>query len=301
MFQIKDLHVGIADKEIVHGVTLSINPGEVHAIMGPNGSGKSTIANTIMGHPKYSVISGEISIDGENIESLKADKRAQKGIFLAFQYPKEIPGVSVSAFLRSAVAAVRKARGEVLLTPIEFRKLLRAKMTELNLDAKFMARSMNEGFSGGEKKKIEILQMALLEPKIAILDETDSGLDVDALRIVSESINRLATGERGILLITHYQRILHYVKPQFVHIMINGKIVKSGGHDLARKVEDEGYDWIRKELGILDEADDGGDDQANKSLRSERLQEETSEDHASEGSTPSERSKSLFAKDSFAK
>lgn len=250
MFKLNNLHIGIDDKEIVHGVSLQIKPGEIHAIMGPNGSGKSTIANTIMGHPKYKITSGGIVIDGENVEGLKADKRAQKGIFLAFQYPKEIPGVTVSAFLRTAVSAVRKARGETVLTPIEFRKLMRAKMTELSLDAKFMNRYVNEGFSGGEKKKVEILQMALLEPKIAILDETDSGLDVDALRVVSEGINRLATPGRGILLITHYQRILHYVKPHFVHIMINGNIVKSGGRDLAIQVENEGYDWVRKELGI---------------------------------------------------
>lgn len=256
MFEIKHLRVGIDKKEIVHDVSLIINSGEIHAIMGPNGSGKSTIANAIMGHPKYKIESGEIILDAENIEELKADKRAQKGIFLAFQYPKEIPGVSVSAFLRTAVAAVRKARGEQIYTPIEFRKLLRTKMTELNLDSKFMSRSINEGFSGGEKKKIEILQMALLEPKIAVLDETDSGLDVDALRIVAEGINRLATPKRGILLITHYQRILHYVKPHFVHIMINGQIVKSGGSDLAKKIETEGYDWIREELGIANFVDE---------------------------------------------
>lgn len=248
MFTIKNLKIGIDEKEIVHGVTLTIKPGEVHAIMGPNGSGKSTIANTIMGHPRYTILEGEILIDGENIEKLKADKRAQKGVFLAFQYPKEIPGVTVSAFLRTAVSAVRKARGEALMSPIEFRKLLRVRMTELSLDAKFMNRYVNEGFSGGEKKKVEILQMALLEPKIAILDETDSGLDVDALRIVSEGINRLHSPTRGILLITHYQRILHYVKPDFVHIMIDGKIVMSGTQDLALKVENEGYDWIRQEV-----------------------------------------------------
>lgn len=248
MFSIQNLKVSVDEKPILHGVSLNIHPGEIHAIMGPNGSGKSTLANTIMGHPKYTVIGGDLLIDGESLIGLKADKRARKGIFLAFQYPKEIPGVTVSSFLQMAVAAVRKARGEPDMNPIEFRKVLRAKLLEFSLEAKFLNRYMNEGFSGGEKKKMEILQMALLEPKIAILDETDSGLDVDALRIVSEGINRLTSPERGILLITHYQRILHYVKPQFVHIMMDGRVVKSGGHKLAEQIEKEGYDWIRNEL-----------------------------------------------------
>lgn len=248
MFQIQNLQVSVEEKPILHGVSLNIRPGEIHAVMGPNGSGKSTLANTIMGHPKYAITSGDLVIDGESLIGLKADKRARKGIFLAFQYPKEIPGVTVSSFLQMAVSAVRKARGEAELNPIEFRKILRAKLVEFSLEAKFLNRYMNEGFSGGEKKKMEILQMALLEPKIAVLDETDSGLDVDALRIVSEGINRLTSKTRGILLITHYQRILHYVKPKYVHVMMDGRIVKSGGHELAQQIETKGYDWIRNEL-----------------------------------------------------
>lgn len=241
MFHIKDLKVEVEKKAILCGVSLEIKPGEIHAVMGPNGSGKSTLANTIMGHPKYTVTSGEIIMDSENIVPLKADKRALKGLFLAFQYPKEIPGVTVSSFLQMAVCAVRKARGQKPLNPIEFRKLLRSKLAEFSMDSKFMNRYLNDGFSGGEKKKMEILQMAMLQPSVAVLDETDSGLDVDALKIVAESIQRLASKELALLLITHYQRILHYVKPHFVHIMIDGKIVKSGGYELAEKVEREGY------------------------------------------------------------
>jgi Fe-S cluster assembly ATP-binding protein len=244
MLSIKNLRVSVEEKPIIHGISLKIKPGEIHVVMGPNGSGKSTLANTIMGHPKYSVRDGEIRMNGENVVGLKADKRAQRGIFLAFQYPKEIPGVTVISFLQMAVAAVRKARGEPVLNPIEFRKLLRRWLAEFSLDAKFMNRYVNEGFSGGEKKKMEILQMALLEPKIAVLDETDSGLDVDALKMVAEGINRLASPQRGILLITHYQRILHYVKPHFVHVMMEGKIVKSGGPELAGQLENEGYKTI---------------------------------------------------------
>lgn len=241
MFHIKDLKVEVEKKAILCGVSLEIKPGEIHAVMGPNGSGKSTLANTIMGHPKYTVTSGEIIMDSENIVPLKADKRALKGLFLAFQYPKEIPGVTVSSFLQMAVCAVQKARGQKPLNPIEFRKLLRSKLAEFSMDSKFMNRYLNDGFSGGEKKKMEILQMAMLQPSVAVLDETDSGLDVDALKIVAESIQRLASKELALLLITHYQRILHYVKPHFVHIMIDGKIVKSGGYELAEKVEREGY------------------------------------------------------------
>ena len=250
MFLIKNLHISVENKEIVKGVSLHIRPGEIHAIMGPNGSGKSTLANTIMGHPKYVITSGELILDGEHIEGLKADKRAKAGIFLAFQYPKEIPGVSVLSFLQMAVSAVRKARGLSELNPIEFRKLLRAKLAEFSLDSKFMNRSLNDGFSGGEKKKMEILQMALLEPRMAILDETDSGLDVDALKIVSEGINRLREPTRGVLLITHYQRILHYVKPHFIHVMMDGRIVKSGGPELGERLEREGYEWVKEELLI---------------------------------------------------
>lgn len=248
MFSLQNLKVSVGEKPILLGIHLKIQPGEIHCLMGPNGSGKSTLANTIMGHPKYTVTGGKIILDGTDLVGLKADKRARAGVFLAFQYPKEIPGVTVLRFLQMAVAAVRKARGEAALNPIEFRKLLRAKMAEFNLESSFMNRSMNEGFSGGEKKKMEILQMALLEPKIAILDETDSGLDVDALRTVSEGINKLTAPTRGILLVTHYQRILHYVKPHFVHVMIAGQIVKSGGPELAERLEREGYDWLKKDL-----------------------------------------------------
>lgn len=260
MFSLHNLHVAVDGKEILVGVSLAVKAGEIHAIMGPNGSGKSTLANTVMGHPKYAITEGEIAIDGENVTKLKVDKRASKGIFLAFQYPKEIPGVTVSSFLRMAVTAMRKTRGDTVLSPIEFRKMLREKLREFSLEPAFMNRSVNEGFSGGEKKKLEILQMALLSPRMAILDETDSGLDIDALKIVSDGINKLALPHRGphvlhdgtspklgILLITHYQRILHYVKPDRVHIMIDGKIVKSGTNELAVQIERDGYDWIRKE------------------------------------------------------
>jgi len=247
MLNIKNLHISVENKPIVRGVSLSIKPGEIHAIMGPNGSGKSTLASAIMGHPRYTITEGEIELEGARLETVKTDKRAQAGIFLAFQYPKEIPGVPVASFLQTAVAAVRKAKGLPVFSPIEFRKLLREKLNRLSLDAKFMNRSMNEGFSGGEKKKMEILQMALLEPKIAILDETDSGLDIDALKIVSRGINNLASPSRGMLLITHYQRILHYVQPDAVHVMMDGLIVKSGGPELGQKLEREGYEWVRRD------------------------------------------------------
>lgn len=245
MFHIKNLKISVEGKPIVDGVSLKIRPGEIHAIMGPNGSGKSSLANAVMGHPKYTISEGEVFMDSQNLVPLKADKRARAGLFLAFQYPKEIPGVTVSSFLQTAVASVRKARGLSPRSPMEFRKLLREKLAEFSLDSKFMNRYMNEGFSGGEKKKMEILQMALLEPRMAILDETDSGLDVDALKIVAEGIKKLATPERGVLLITHYQRILHYVTPHFVHVMMEGRIVKEGGPELAQKLEKEGYEWIK--------------------------------------------------------
>jgi Fe-S cluster assembly ATP-binding protein len=261
MFHIKNLHIDVSAKPILHGVSLTIRPGEIHAIMGPNGSGKSTLANAIMGHPKYTVTEGEIRMDKENLITLKADKRARAGLFLAFQYPKEIPGVTVASFLQTAVASVRKARGLSPRSPVEFRKALREKLNEFSLDSKFMNRSMNEGFSGGEKKKMEILQMALLEPRVAILDETDSGLDVDALKIVAEGIKKLATPERGVLLITHYQRILHYVTPHFVHVMMEGRIVKEGGPELAQRLEKDGYEWIKNDKG------QSSNDQSNPKLK----------------------------------
>lgn len=248
MLELKNLYVAIDGKPIVNNLSLTVKPGEIHAIMGPNGSGKSTLASCIMGHPKYTVTSGDIVLDGESVITLKVDKRAQRGIFLAFQYPKEIPGVTVSAFLRTALASVKKARGEKIPTPIEFRKLLRSKLSDLSMDSSFMNRYLNEGFSGGEKKKMEILQMAVLEPRVAILDEADSGLDIDALKTVAEGIRALSSPTRGIVLITHYQRILHYVRPHFIHVMMEGRLVTSGGSELSTRLEKEGYEWLKTEF-----------------------------------------------------
>lgn len=245
MLQLKNLGVAIDGKPIVNDLSLTVKAGEIHAIMGPNGSGKSTLASCIMGHPKYTVTSGDIVLDGESVLALKVDKRAQRGIFLAFQYPKEIPGVTVSAFLRTALSSIKKARGETIPTPIEFRKLLRSTLSDLSMDSSFMNRYVNEGFSGGEKKKMEILQMAVLEPRIAILDEADSGLDIDALKTVAEGIRALSSPTRGIVLITHYQRILHYVRPHFIHVMIGGRLVTSGGSELSTRLEKEGYEWLK--------------------------------------------------------
>ena len=248
--EIKNLHVSIEDKEILKGLTLTIGQGEVHAIMGPNGTGKSTLAYTLMGHPNYTVTAGEVVFDGQNILELEPDERSRAGIFLAFQYPVAIPGVTVANFLRSAVNARRRAENpEDKGMPIpEFRKILKEKMAMLKMDQAFAGRYLNDGFSGGEKKRAEILQMATLKPSIAILDETDSGLDIDALRIVSEGVNALSGPDLGILVITHYQRLLNYIKPQFVHVMMNGRIVESGGPDLALHLEEHGYDWIREKV-----------------------------------------------------
>jgi Fe-S cluster assembly ATP-binding protein len=248
---IKNLHVSVEGNEILKGFSLSIKQGEVHAIMGPNGTGKSTLAYTLMGHPAYDVTDGEVTFDGKDILSLAADQRSRLGLFLAFQYPISIPGVTVANFLRVALNARRKeANAEDKGYPIPaFRKLLNEKMSLLKMDPAFAARYLNDGFSGGEKKRTEILQMATLEPKIAILDETDSGLDIDALRIVSEGVNTLRGPDLGILVITHYQRILNYIKPDFVHVMFNGQIVESGGPELALKLEEEGYDWVRQRFG----------------------------------------------------
>jgi len=244
---INDLRVQIEDKEILKGVNLTVRQGEIHAMMGPNGSGKSTLAYTLMGHPKYTVTSGEVFLDGQNILDMGPDERSRLGMFLAFQYPTAIPGVSVANFLRMAINAHR-SNGARKITPMAFRKLLTDKMALLEMDRSFAARYLNEGFSGGEKKRAEILQMAVLEPKIAILDETDSGLDIDALKIVSQGVNALAGPKMGVLVITHYQRILRYIKPHFVHVFMDGQIVKSGGQELADKLEAEGYDWVRKEI-----------------------------------------------------
>jgi len=245
---INNLHVSIEGKEILKGLNLTVKKGEVHAIMGPNGTGKSTLAYTMMGHPSYEVTQGEILYKGENILEKKPDERSRMGLFLAFQYPVAIPGVTVANFLRTALNARRRATNpEDKGIPIpEFRKILIEKMSLLKMDSKFAGRYLNDGFSGGEKKRAEILQMATLQPEIAFLDETDSGLDIDALRIVSEGVNALTGPDLGVVVITHYQRLLNYIKPQFVHIMFNGTIVESGGPDLALKLEEQGYDWIRE-------------------------------------------------------
>lgn len=249
--EIKNLHVSIEDKEILKGLSLTIKQGEIHAIMGPNGTGKSTLAYTLMGHPNYTVTEGEILFKGQNVLELEPDERSRAGIFLAFQYPVAIPGVTVANFLRSAINSRRRAENpEDKGIPIpEFRKLLKEKMDMLKMDHNFAGRYLNDGFSGGEKKRAEILQMATLKPEIAILDETDSGLDIDALRIVADGVNALAGPELGVLVITHYQRLLNYIKPNFVHVMMGGRIVESGGPDLALHLEEHGYDWLReKEL-----------------------------------------------------
>jgi Fe-S cluster assembly ATP-binding protein len=257
MFEIENLHASIEDKEILKGVNLTINMGEIHALMGPNGSGKSTLANVLAGHPSYEVTEGSIRFMGEDILEMEPDERAQLGIFLAFQYPTVIPGVSMANFLRMAVTNVRNARAERAagkgeevkkITPREFRRLMKEKMALLKMDDSFATRYLNEGFSGGEKKRAEILQMALLEPTMAILDETDSGLDIDALRVVSEGVNNLAGDEMGVLLITHYQRLLNYIKPDHVHIMMDGRVVQSGGPELAAELEAKGYEKLRAEV-----------------------------------------------------
>ena len=242
--EIKDLHASVDGKQILKGVDLTVSQGETHALMGPNGSGKSTLAYTLMGHPKYQVTSGQVLIDGESILGLTPDKRVKKGLFLAFQYPVSVQGVSMFSFLRAAYNNSRPAGSEVP-TIFEFREVVAEKLKMLSMDQAFLNRYLNEGFSGGEKKRAEILQMALMQPKFAVLDETDSGLDIDALRIVAEGINKVAGPQMGSLLITHYQRILKYVKPQFVHVMFQGRIIESGGEDLSRLLEEKGYSWIK--------------------------------------------------------
>lgn len=245
LLEVKDLHAGIDGKEILKGLNLQVKKGEVHAIMGPNGSGKSTLAKALAGHPSYQVTSGEILLDGKNLLELEADERAREGVFMAFQYPVEVPGVSNSQFLRIAYNEKMKHIGEEELDPLEFNDLLKEKAKIVEMSPEFFKRSVNEGFSGGEKKRNEILQMAVLEPKLAILDETDSGLDIDALRIVAEGVNKLRSSENAIILVTHYQRLLNYITPDFVHVLAGGRIVKEGGKELAIELEEKGYDWVK--------------------------------------------------------
>jgi Fe-S cluster assembly ATP-binding protein len=250
--EIRNLHVSVEDKPILRGVNLTVKQGEVHALMGPNGSGKSTLANVLLGHPAYQVTAGQIIFDGQDLLEMEADERSRAGLFLAFQYPVAIPGVTLANFLRHAINARMKAadpESKGISIP-DFRRLLRSKMDYLKMDHSFAGRYLNEGFSGGEKKRAEILQMAVLDPRIAILDETDSGLDIDALRIVAEGVNALKGPELGVLVITHYQRILNYVKPEFVHVMFQGQIVESDGPELALRLEEAGYDWIREKHSL---------------------------------------------------
>lgn len=247
MLTIKNLHAKVEDKDILKGINLEVRAGEVHAIMGPNGSGKSTLSSVIAGKEDYEVTDGEIYLEGEDISELAPEERAHKGVFLSFQYPVEIPGVSVTNFMKTAINESRKAKGQEEMPANEMLKLIREKSELLEIDRKFLSRSLNEGFSGGEKKRNEIFQMAMLEPKLAILDETDSGLDIDALRIVANGVNKLRSEDNAVIVITHYQRLLDYIVPDFVHVLYNGKIVKSGGKELAYELEEKGYDWIKAE------------------------------------------------------
>jgi len=244
LLQIDNLHAQVEDHPILKGLSLTVNPGEVHAIMGPNGSGKSTLASVLAGREDYEITEGSIAFDGQDLAEMAPEERAREGLFLAFQYPIELPGVSTHQFMRTAVNAVREHRGEEPLSVTAFLALMREKAAFVNLDPKLMNRSVNEGFSGGEKKRAEIFQMAMLDPRLAILDETDSGLDIDALRIVSDGVNKLRSESRSFVLITHYQRLLTYVQPDFVHVLVNGQIVRSGGPELALELEERGYDWL---------------------------------------------------------
>jgi Fe-S cluster assembly ATP-binding protein len=245
MLSIKNLHASVEDKEILRGINLEVKAGEVHAIMGPNGAGKSTLSSIIAGNENYEVSEGEILLDGEDISELAPEERAHKGVFLSFQYPVEIPGVSVTNFMKTAINESRKAKGEEEMPANEMLKLIREKSDLLEIDRKFLSRSLNEGFSGGEKKRNEIFQMAMLNPKLAILDETDSGLDIDALRIVANGVNKLKSNDNAVVVITHYQRLLDYIVPDFVHVLMDGKIIKSGGKELALELEEKGYDWLK--------------------------------------------------------
>jgi Fe-S cluster assembly ATP-binding protein len=246
VLEINDLHAGIGDREILKGITLKVNAGEVHAVMGPNGSGKSTLAQVLAGNPSYEVTGGSVTYNGQNLLELDPEVRAQNGIFLAFQYPVEIPGVSNAYFLRSAYNEIRKAHGQEEVDPLEFLDLVEEKLKLVDMDESMLSRSVNQGFSGGEKKRNEIFQMAVLSPRLAILDETDSGLDIDALRIVAEGVNKLRSPENATIVVTHYQRLLNYIVPDFVHVLANGRIVKSGGKELALELEAKGYDWLQQ-------------------------------------------------------
>lgn len=249
---INNFHVNVEETEILKGVNLTIKTGEVHAVMGPNGTGKSTLAYALMGHPKYKVTQGDATLDGKDLLDLDPNERSKLGLFLAFQYPVAVPGVSVANFLRTAINAHRKAQDpeDKGISIPDFRKKLKEKMALLDMDESFAGRYLNDGFSGGEKKRVEILQMATLEPKFSILDETDSGLDIDALKIVAHGINTISNKDQGILVITHYQRILNYITPDFVHVMLNGRIVESGGPELALRLEEEGYEWLREKHAV---------------------------------------------------
>jgi Fe-S cluster assembly ATP-binding protein len=249
MLEIKDLHAKIGDKEILRGINLTIKTGEIHAIMGPNGSGKSTLSAVLVGNPLYEVTSGTATFNGKDLLAMKPEDRSHEGLFLSFQYPVEIPGVSMTNFMRAAINEKRKYNGEVPLTAGDFLKLMREKRKVVELDNKLANRSVNEGFSGGEKKRNEIFQMAMLEPTLSILDETDSGLDVDALRIVAEGVNKLKTPETSCIVITHYQRLLEIIKPDIIHVLYKGRLVKTGGPELAKEIEKRGYDWIKAEIG----------------------------------------------------
>ena len=247
ILKVQDLHVAVDDQEILRGVDLTVNAGEVHAIMGPNGSGKSTLANTLAGRPEYAVTQGAVTYQGQDLLGLEPEERARLGLFLAFQYPMELPGVRAWQFLKAAVDAQRQHRGEEEMSARDFDRMLREKVKTVEIDPDLVRRSVNEGFSGGEKKRNEILQMAILEPTLALLDETDSGLDIDALRIVSDGVNKLHNTDNAIVLVTHYQRILNYIKPDFVHVLVDGRIVVSGGAELAQELEARGYEWVREE------------------------------------------------------
>ncbi|MBB1139395.1 Fe-S cluster assembly ATPase SufC [Myroides sp. WP-1] len=248
MLQIKNLHASVENKEILKGINLEVKAGEIHAIMGPNGAGKSTLSSVIAGNEAFEVTEGEMLLDGEELGELAPEERAHKGVFLSFQYPVEIPGVSVTNFIKTAINEARKAKGEEEMPANEMLKKIKEKSELLEIDRKFLSRSLNEGFSGGEKKRNEIFQMAMLEPKIAILDETDSGLDIDALRIVANGVNKLKSEDNAVILITHYQRLLDYIVPDYVHVLYDGKIVKTGGKELALELEEKGYDWIKESL-----------------------------------------------------